>query len=142
MAGVQIRVSADFEPIERYLVQLDRRLDNMQPVFEDIGDYMVSATQGRMSRGVQPDGSPQPGVQRGGTPLIKSGRLRGSITHTASSDQTIVGTNVIYAAIHQFGGSAGRNHSVHIDARPYLGVSGDDEAEINDIVQDYIEAAA
>jgi phage virion morphogenesis protein len=141
MTGVVVKVDGDFEPVQRYLVELDRRLANMTPMFDEIGGYMVSATQGRMRRGVQPDGSPQPAVQRGGTPLIDHGNLRGSITHQPSADQVEVGTNVIYAAIHQFGGKAGRGRQVTIPARPYLGIGGDDELEINDIVADFIEGA-
>jgi len=142
MSGVTLKVDGDFALVERYLVDLDQRLTNMEPVFDEIGSTLASSTQGRMKRGVQPDGSPQKPVQRGGTPLVDTGRLRGSITHEPSSDQVAVGTNVIYAAIHQFGGQAGRGHAVQIDARPYLGISGEDELDINDIVADYIEAAA
>lgn len=142
MSGVQIRVDGDFALVERYLVELDRRLTNMAPVFDEIGNTVVSNTQGRMKQGVKPDGSPQKPVQRGGTPLVDQGILRGSITHQPSNDQVEVGTNVIYAAIHQFGGQAGRGHAVTIDARPYLGISSEDELDINDIVHDYLEAAA
>lgn len=142
MAGARIRVDGDFEPVNRYLLQLEQRLDNMTPMMTEIGDYMVSTTQGRMSRGVQPDGSPQKPVKRGGTPLVDQGILRGSITREPSHDQVVVGTNVIYSAIHQFGGKTGRGHSVYIDARPYLGIAIEDELEINDIVRDFLEAAA
>ena len=39
--------------------------------------------------------------------LQDTGRLAASISGRATKDQAIVGTNVVYAAIHQFGGSTG-----------------------------------
>ena len=142
MSGVQIVVDWDSAAVARYLTELAGRVD-AKAMYDEMGNYMVSATQGRMRRGVKPDGSPQkPLKRRVGVPLIDSGRLRGSITHEASEDQVVIGTNVIYAAIQQFGGKAGRGHKVTIPARPYLGVSDQDEQEIGAIVRDYIEAAA
>jgi phage virion morphogenesis protein len=41
-----------------------------------------------------------------------------------------VGTNRVYAAIHQLGGQAGRGRKVTIPARPYLGVSAADRVRI------------
>lgn len=52
--------------------------------------------------------------------LILSGQLRNSIHHTITGASVTVGTNKIYAAIHQFGGDAGRNKSVKLPARPYM----------------------
>ena len=65
-------------------------------------------------------------------------RLMNSITYNAGSNEVEVGTNVEYAAIHQEGGTAGRGGGVRIPARPFLGVSQEDEAEIIDIMNDYI----
>lgn len=144
MSGVVIRVDGDFAAVERFLAQMDQGLQDMTPMFTEIGDYMVSATQGRMNRGLQPSGAPQKPVQRGGTPLVDTGvHLRDRINREASSDQVVIGpNNVVFAAIHQFGGKAGRGHQVTIPARPYLGVGPEDELEIGDIVADFIEAAA
>jgi phage virion morphogenesis protein len=58
--------------------------------------------------------------------LILSGRLFGSISYVAGSDSLTIGTDVPYAAVHQFGsrdymgGSAGpRSRSQMIDLGPY-----------------------
>jgi len=44
----------------------------------------------------------------------------------------MVRTNKSYAAIHQFGGDAGRNKKVKIPARPYLKLG---EKEFNSILE-------
>lgn len=51
-----------------------------------------------------------------------TGTLSRSITMEGvmSGERVIVGTDVIYAAIHEFGGLTGRNHSVRIRPTPYL----------------------
>ncbi|MBN2895038.1 MAG: phage virion morphogenesis protein [Campylobacterales bacterium] len=55
--------------------------------------------------------------------LQKSGRLRGSITKEITNNSATVGTNLEYAAIHQFGGMAGRGRKVKIPARPYMPIN-------------------
>lgn len=53
--------------------------------------------------------------------LQDTGQLAGSITSNFSNTFAIVGTGKDnYAAIHQFGGKAGRGKKVTIPARPYL----------------------
>jgi phage virion morphogenesis protein len=68
--------------------------------------------------------------------LIQSGRLRNSISARRDGSKVAVGTNLVYAAIHQFGGLAGRGRGVRIPARPYLGISKADEAEIERILKE------
>lgn len=50
----------------------------------------------------------------------RKGHLKGSLTTKPEYPSVTVGTNVDYAAIHEFGGRAGRNHSVTIVSRPYM----------------------
>jgi len=57
--------------------------------------------------------------------LQLSGALASSIVSRASQDEAAVGTNLAYAAIHQLGGLAGRNHRAKIPARPYLPIGAD-----------------
>ena len=58
--------------------------------------------------------------------LIHTGRLLQSITYEALKDKVEIGSNLPYAAIHQFGGWAGRGRKVYIPARPYLVVQEED----------------
>lgn len=64
--------------------------------------------------------------------LIESNDLRNSIRHQADSHSVTIGTDIPYAAIHQFGGMAGRGRKVKIPARPYLAVNRGKELELAD----------
>lgn len=106
-----------------------------------LGAVVVSQTQRRLSaekRG--PDGAPWPAwspayaATRNNSQslLMGSGHLDESIQHLVRGDEVEIGSNLVYAAIHQFGGAdAGKPE---IPARPYLGISDDDAAEILDVV--------
>ncbi|QLB40506.1 phage virion morphogenesis protein [Mannheimia pernigra] len=74
---------------------------------------------------------------REGTPLVDTENLMSSITSDYDNDSAIVGTNEPYAAIHQFGGMAGRGRKVKIPARPFLQLTSQDKADILEDVQDY-----
>ncbi len=70
--------------------------------------------------------------------LTLKGHLRKSISYKASRDSLVVGSNEKYAAIHQFGGKAGRGRKVVIPPRPFIGVGSKDEREIERIAQTYL----
>ncbi len=76
---------------------------------------------------------------RQGTPLVDTENLMGSITSDHSNDMATVGTNEPYAAIHQFGGKAGRGRKVDIPARPFLALTPQDKADILEDIQDYFQ---
>ena len=48
------------------------------------------------------------------------------------------GAPVVYAAIHHFGGKAGRGRKVTIPARPTLGLSADDQTAVAEIAGDWL----
>lgn len=60
----------------------------------------------------------------------KTGTLRRSITFVVQEGQGkvwgAVGSNLVYAAIHEFGGTTGRNQSVYIKPKRYLGRAVDE----------------
>ena len=59
----------------------------------------------------------------GGLAILQdTGALRSSIRAHPDRDSVTVGSVLEYAAIHQFGGMAGRNGKVRIPARPFLPV--------------------
>ena len=69
-----------------------------------------------------------------GKTLIDTGRLRQSITSRVESDGLRVGTNVAYAAQHQFGEFGGIG-ARELPARPFLGLSDDDEEAIGVVIE-------
>ena len=71
----------------------------------------------------------------GRTLLMSEDHMLDSITHlTMDKDSIEVGSNMIYAATHQYG-----DDDRNIPARPYLGISDDNEEDLIDAVDDYLE---
>lgn len=155
------------------LKRLREQIGNLRPVMKQIGEYLVLVTRERWDKAQAPDGTPwKPNTPftlqqkaaegRIQKTLVSTGRLRDSITYKADSKTVLVGTNVQYAAIHQFGGSTaprkivpknkkalywpGAKHPVKsvnhpgfkIPRREFLGVSNFDKEEIIGIIEDYI----
>lgn len=77
---------------------------------------------------------------RQGTPLVDTENLMNSITSYYDNNVAEVGTNEPYAAIHQFGGKAGRGRKVDIPARPFLVLTPQDEDDILEDVQAYFRS--
>ncbi|HPL75678.1 MAG TPA: phage virion morphogenesis protein [Candidatus Sumerlaeota bacterium] len=66
--------------------------------------------------------------------LMDSGRLANSITFEANDKQVEIGTNLVYAATHQFGRGA-------IPARPYLGFQESDVERFLDLINEWLEGS-
>ncbi|MDE0048217.1 MAG: phage virion morphogenesis protein [Rhodospirillales bacterium] len=147
MAGQGGSVVVDIAVRDGTLARLATVLSHPGDVMDRIGRYMVAATHRRFENERAPDGTPwlksARAIAEGNRTLTDTGRLRGSITHTLTDGGrgVEVGTDVLYAAIHQFGGRAGRKRRAKIPARPYLGVDERDSAAILRIVARAIERA-
>ena len=72
--------------------------------------------------------------------LWERGDLEGSVHTQADATSVTIGTggHIPYAAIHQFGGKAGRGKKVAIPARPYLAVNKGDGMALADKDRDMI----
>lgn len=85
--------------------------------------------------------------KKGSLKLVESGHLKRSIqSHSDLNKKAVsIGSNLAYAAIHQFGGKAGRGHSANIPARSYLPINNDDklapqlETRIDKILNRFLE---
>lgn len=160
MSGAQIIIDPrSLGDAAQFFDALAGRARDMTSLMDAVGLYLVGATIENFEQESSPEGAPwKPSLrarQRGGQTLSDTGRLKSSITHQASAHEVVVGTNVLYAAIHQFGGvivpvSADALHFViggrHIfaqrvvmPARPYLGIAGEEIEEITDLARIYFE---
>lgn len=140
MAGVHIEVNAgDLQAIHNQLDALANLGGNLRPALSEIGDYLVSETTRRFQDSVGPDGKQWKSVKRQGKALVDKGHLRDSIHWKIDGDGVEVGSNLVYGAIHQFGGVAGRGGRSVIASRPFLGISFDNELEIGDILTKRIQ---
>lgn len=154
-----ITVEIKNDQITAALAGIGQALDNPLPVFQDFGEYLVKSTTDRFPTGKAPDGSvwapksPVTIAAQGGRrtnrldtrPLFgPSGSLSSTISYEAFSDRVEWGSPMVYAAMQQFGGSksAFPNLWGDIPARPFLGISAEDETALLDICAEWLEQAA
>ena len=78
--------------------------------------------------------------------LQNRGTLAESIDFTIQNNKLILGTNIKYAPIHQFGGVAGKSHTAKIPARPFLPIKPntqelpkETENEILEVIKSFFE---
>ena len=147
MVAQRISVEIEGATLNAGLERLAAVLADSSAAMDQIGRYLVASTLRRFERERAPDGSPwlksARALAEGGQTLIDTGRLRGSIAHTVTDGghAVEVGSNVLYAAIHQFGGRAGRGRRVTLPARAYLGIDEHDRTNILGIVARALEGA-
>jgi phage gpG-like protein len=71
--------------------------------------------------------------------LARSAALKKSIQSGSDSSSAWVSTDIPYAAIHNFGGKAGRGHKVTIPARPFMVIPTQDQAAILRVIGNHLE---
>ena len=128
--------------LESDLVSISRRVRDMRPLLDEIGEQVVSQAQLNFILGKGPDGQawiPSRRALEGGQTLIDTSRLRESIGHDATATEVEIGTNVRYAAIHQLGGPAGRGHRTTLPARPFLPTRVDQIDDLDEIMDSFLE---
>ncbi len=156
--------------IGRQLEALAKASQSAKPLLDDIAESLLVSTQHRFELERDPKGEKWQPLswwtlfQRGGGRkgwhkknrakakkgtmekitgakiLRASNRLFQSLSTVVTNSEIQLGSNVIYAGIHQHGGQAGRGKKVTIPARPYLGISDNDAAMIDEAVAEYFAA--
>lgn len=126
------------QQIASILNKLANAAQDRMPLMRSIAGTMESAVLQNFDVGGRPKWL---GLKyRQGTPLVDTENLMNSITSYYDNDSAEVGTNEPYAAIHQFGGKAGRGRKVDIPARPFLVLTPQDEDDILEDVQAYFRS--
>ena len=143
---MQIVVNQFLPALQQQFDRLRARLGgDLTPLMSAIGGVLESSTRERFESKRDPQGisweqlKPQTrdakrtakGRLRGGI-LVDRGDLRKSITYHATSQSVAVGTDRHYGRYHQEG-------TRHMPTRPFLGLSVEDEGNILQIVQKFIE---
>lgn len=116
---------------------------NTATLMPRFGEYLLRSAQDRFNSQEGPDGErwtalrhPERKKRNADKILTLRGFLRRSIRWQASSARSVeVGTNLVYAATHQFGRD-------EIPARPFLGVSDADQKELLAITLDWLREQA
>ncbi len=157
MAGLSAEITFDDRRVVEALDRL-RMLDrDAKPLLDAIGTGLVASTEARFQSGTAPDGTPWAPLnpayaefRRPGPTLVQSSALMRSITFRAGYHTLRIGSPLIYAGVHQWGatirpvrakalafqmgGHLVLARKVTIPARPYLGISDEDEEMILETV--------
>lgn len=148
------------------LLRLSATLSDLTPIMQEIGEIVIDSTKQRFPQGIAPDGSrwaskSQTTLNRYGArtsnridirPLFgPSGALSSQIFYEAAPDSVMWGSPMIYAAVQQFGAAQGafgrtsRNGPIpwgNIPARPFLGISAEDQVNILDAITEALTRSA
>lgn len=156
--SAKFNVTLDDAAVQAAFAEARARSVDLRPAYRSMGQAAVAQTRRRFLNSRAPDGSTwKPSRKTGGQTLIGKGLLLRSISARQPTHSGIeVGSNRIYAGIHQTGGviraktakglrfRVGSNggwvvrRQVEIPARPYLGASDQDQAEFAEIGLRYV----
>lgn len=109
-----IGIKGDIGKIEVDLQNKINNLNNIDRVLERIAQDMKKETQLNFRKSTSPDGTKWQELspitiagrkKKSNKPLVDRGTLRRSIRATVEGNQAVIGTNLKYAGIHQFGGT-------------------------------------
>ena len=154
---MSFEITIDDGEVKAALTALAARIDNMQPVMQEIGEDIMERTKRRFGTSTGPDGQRwQPNAastvlaaiaRMGSKARLKNGNLSKKAQKTlagkkvlvdtgdlarefevkSTSRSVTVGNGMDYSAIHQFGGQAGKGKKITIPARPFLPVTSSGE---------------
>ena len=149
MSDKPIEIKIDNKDVERKLLELAQKSENLRPLMKNIAGIFASATEENFKNEGRPDKwtelSEATKKQRikqkkwPGQILQVSDQLASSISTQYDDESAVIGSNLDYAAIHQLGGQAGKNKKVEIPARPYLKLTDDDLNEILDATKNFLK---
>jgi phage virion morphogenesis protein len=144
MAGTHLQV--DTRGIERLARRIGKLASTQRgELLDAIGFEVENQTRRRIADEKRaPDGTPWPDwspryaqTRHGGHSMLQGeDDLLDSIQYLVRGDQVEVGSNLVYAAIHQFGGA---EVGMPIPARPYLGLGPENDADLLAVVEDYLD---
>lgn len=135
MSDEPIEIKIDNKKVEKALLEIAQKTSNLRPLMKNIAGIMADSTEENFKEEGRPkwkDLSEKTKTVRKktghypGQILQVSGQLALSVTTQYDDTSAVIGSNKVYAAIHQLGGPAGKNKKTTIPARPYLGVIDDD----------------
>ncbi|KTE24459.1 MULTISPECIES: phage virion morphogenesis protein [unclassified Sphingopyxis] len=165
MSGTSFRVSIFGDTqAEREMAALVDAGEDLTEFNDALGLVLESNTIDRFDRETAPSGARWPKSMRaeveGGKTLTDTARLKGSIAYESNATEIRVGTNVIYGAIHQLGGTIRAKgggklkfqlpgglgfrsvEQVTIPAREYLGFGAEDRSDAAALFEDFFAGKA
>lgn len=143
---MQINVTSQIPALVEHASELKQRLNgDLTPLMQAIGSVLEGSTRQRFVDKKSPNDvawavlMPDTIEAKNGRGniLVDSGDLMRSITTHASSDSVIVGTDRPYGKYHQTG-TKNADGSQRMPMRPFLGISPQDEFDINQLIVDFM----
>jgi len=148
MAGVRLTITTNADRAGQALRTFFVKASDTSKLMKNIGEIALTSVQENFELGGRPKWPALAAatIKRKGhdKPLIQVGTLK-NISRKVTPNSVIVGVQPAakdYAAIHQFGGKAGRGRKVNIPARPYMILQQEDLTEIEELVNRHVEVAA
>ncbi|OCG45779.1 phage virion morphogenesis protein [Gilliamella sp. Choc4-2] len=144
------------------MLHIEVAIDDVTGLFEHMGEVLLDIHEARFNAQESPDGIPwqtlSPWYQESKPKqkdkiLTLDGTLRSTLRYQINGNTLLFGTNVVYGAIHQFGGvikpcnkqalNVGGQavKQIVIPARPWLGVSAQDKLLLVDVVREHLGLA-
>jgi len=159
MAGARylVEVNLDDRDTRAALDKLQKKLSNLQPLFEEIGGELLISLRDRFGRGVDSEGQPWAPLspvtiahkrKNKNKILVLDGLLR-RLSYQADANGLRLGTDRVYGAMQLFGarqGEFGRTRRGapipwgNVPAREYIGLSETDQGDILDIIDEWLAA--
>ncbi len=136
-------IQIDDRQAVRALAELLRRGGSLKPALRSVGELLLDSTRARFAAERSPEGErwtplkPRTLASKKRNRdkiLTEEGRLRGTLAYQVGDGWVEVGSPLVYGATHQFGRDA-------IPARPYLGLSAGDAADVREEILDFIRGA-
>lgn len=127
-------VQIEMEALRKRLQKMRDNLSNPSPTMSKVAILMHKDVMNHFGKEEGDTGSWTPLKYRKGKALQDTGRLRNSIKPNNTKDQAIVGTNVVYAATHNYGRD-------NIPQRKFLWLSKEIQKQITDILGRFFIAA-
>lgn len=148
-----IEIKVNSAAVTHTLERLAQRVSDMRPAMRDIADELRYQSMVNFEQQGRPRWQPlstatlaaNKSRRAGGQILRDTGRLMNSLRPSYTGNSATVASDVKYAAMHQFGGTAGRG--VKIPARPFLPIdpqgnlSAPAETAVLDIVKNHLSNA-
>jgi len=140
---ITLTVSLDGQPLADLAARLQAiSADNFEAPLRAIGESARNMALDAFAAEHSPEGAAWPKSKRamadGGLTLTDTATLRNSIGVSVGDGEVSVGTNIVYAAIHQLGGKAGRSHRTILPPRPFL--PSEENQELQADAMDFLRA--
>lgn len=141
-------VIVEDKEVQDMLGRLLARTGDLSDPMEDIARLLANETEQAFLEERSPFGGDWLPLKSGrqGKILQDTGQLAASIDASSGRDYAELTAGKVYAAIHQFGGQAGRGRRTTIPARPFMPIDeagqlpDDTQSEILSILDDFMQS--